>query len=122
MWVCAGTFGIAYALWRLMGGIVINVLKSKSSTFRDRNPVNRTEHGYHVTYMAHAGATIGGYAWLPDVTFSVEGVGGRVNEGGGGGGSVGLRWRGLRWRGWRWRRRRLLAAGDAGSLRTLVIA
>ena len=48
-----------------MGGIVVNVLKSKSSTFRDRNPVNRTEHGYHVTYMAHAGATIGGYAWLP---------------------------------------------------------
>ena len=47
-----------------MGGIIVNV-KSKSSTFRDRNPVNRAEHLDHVTYMAHAGATIGGYAWLP---------------------------------------------------------
>ena len=86
LWAIAGTFGMAYALWRLLGHFVVNVLKSKSSSFADRNPVNRMEHGHYVTFTT-AGANVGGYAWLPDIAIEIgsNGVGVSSNSGGGGG-------------------------------------
>ena len=92
LWASAGTFGIAYALWRLLGHFVVNVLKSKSPSFAGQNPVSRKEHGHSVTFTAHSGAIVGGYAWLPDIAIEVGSNGVGISSGGcgtGGGGDGG---------------------------------